>query len=71
MEEDFCKDERFTIILPEVEKPIIIKYENENRKFEYDEETMTLTIIDRYYVHKDNVPQIIENINKLEDWEDE
>lgn len=66
MKECFCKDERFTIILPKVEKPIIINYENENRTFDYDEETTTLSIIDKFIVNKECIPQIIQNINKLD-----
>lgn len=59
------------IILPKVEKHITVKCENDNRSFDYDEETMMLTITDKYYVHKDDIPQILENINKLPYCEDD
>jgi hypothetical protein len=58
------------IILPKVEKSITVKYENENRTFDYDEETMILTITDKFIVNKEDLPQILENINNLPDCED-
>lgn len=50
---------------------ITFKFEKPNRRFEYDEETMTLTMIDTFYVDKDDIPQIIENIDKLDDCDNE
>jgi len=44
------------------EKPMSV--ENENRKFEYDEDTMTLTIIDKYFVDEKDIQTILENIKK-------
>jgi hypothetical protein len=48
---------------------ITIKYENANRRFEYNKDTMVFTMTDTYYVNKDDIPEIIENINKLNDYD--
>ena len=46
---------------------ITLKFEKGDRRFEYDKDTMMLTMIDTYNVNRNEIPEIIENIKRLKE----